>query len=848
MELATLWPRRGRGRDGGFEGLTLGLALLAALIALDVSLGRQAAVVGPYLLAPFVPAFAGSRRATLVVAIFALAAAALSGVWNDNTGDADYWARTGLVAFGGALACVAAGVSAASLRASRRFGILDQVAGIAAGSPSVQATLDSITESIVPELGDICAVDVLTSERGATRAAIRADGPRSEEAERVLGSRAPTLPADFTREGATPQPRVIDSSGPEKLNHLAHDDSDLALLLELGIRSAMTVPLLARGRCMGALTICTLDPRRRYGAEDVRFASLLSDRIAIALDSAGLFSDLQSAAGRMETAMAVLGEAVVIHDERGKALFANAAAARMLRLDPSSGMEGFSLESLRRRFDLSDEQGEPIGAEGFAAISALRGEDPAPQILRATAGAENLDLWVRATSSAPPGTDGAPPYVVTAIEDVSDLKRVEFEQTLLARLGELLASSLDYEKSVARLSEIVVPDLSDWCIVFAERREGAIEEVAIAHPDPAQIRLARQILSEYPLQISDSAGPAQVLRDGETISIRDAERLIGAVARDGHHLELMRGLRLGAVMILPMRSAGRVVGALVLGNGRDRGPFDPRDRRLAERVAQRAAGALDNAQLATERSEIAETLQRGLLPAPLPDIPGWDVAAMYRPAGVENQVGGDFYDAFPFKGGWMIIIGDVTGRGAGAASVTGQARHTVRTAATLTGDPLATLGTLNRTLLSRREPALCSLAAIALGGEGSRLARIAVAGHPPPLLVGSPGVREAAGTGPVLGAFPDATWELSSVEVEVSEQIIVFTDGVTEAENAGRRFGEEELRERLRGVSAPGAAVSVVNSALDDFCSSTLDDDAALLALSPHARGSAGGDLVTFGS
>ena len=112
------------------------------------------------------------------------------------------------------------------------------------------------------------------------------------------------------------------------------------------------------------------------------------------------------------------------------------------------------------------------------------------------------------------------------------------------------------------------------------------------------------------------------------------------------------------------------------------------------------------------RAEIAETLQRGLLPPPLPHIPGWSVAAMYRPAGAENEVGGDFYDAFRVAGGWMLVIGDVTGRGARAASVTAQARYTLRTAAVLTGDPLVALATLNRALLARRDSALCSVAAL----------------------------------------------------------------------------------------------------------------------------------------
>ena len=90
---------------------------------------------------------------------------------------------------------------------------------------------------------------------------------------------------------------------------------------------------------------------------------------------------------------------------------------------------------------------------------------------------------------------------------------------------------------------------------------------------------------------------------------------------------------------------------------------------------------------------------------------------MYRPAGAENEVGGDFYDVFPVADGWMLVIGDVTGRGARAASITAVARYTLRTAAALTNDPVVALATLNRALFARRDTSLCSIAALTLSDD-----------------------------------------------------------------------------------------------------------------------------------
>ena len=110
---------------------------------------------------------------------------------------------------------------------------------------------------------------------------------------------------------------------------------------------------------------------------------------------------------------------------------------------------------------------------------------------------------------------------------------------------------------------------------------------------------------------------------------------------------------------------------------------------------------------------------------------------MYRPAGEVNEVGGDFYDAFEIDGGWMVAIGDVMGRGAAAASLTGLARHTIRTAGRLTGDPRQARAPRRREPQAGSDLLLCSAIILVLPDTDQDPARIPilVAGHPPPLLV-----------------------------------------------------------------------------------------------------------------
>ncbi|HEY6145767.1 MAG TPA: SpoIIE family protein phosphatase, partial [Solirubrobacterales bacterium] len=289
-----------------------------------------------------------------------------------------------------------------------------------------------------------------------------------------------------------------------------------------------------------------------------------------------------------------------------------------------------------------------------------------------------------------------------------------------------------------------------------------------------------------------------------------------------------------------LRARGRPTGILSVGVSHSGRRYRQNDADFAAILAGRVALALDNAGLFSdlersehERAEIAETLQRGLLPPPLPHIPGWSVAATYRPAGAENELGGDFYDAFRIAGGWMVVIGDVTGRGAQAAAVTAHARYTLRTAAALTGDPVVALRTLNRELLARRGAALCSVAAMAISEDAGQPVRIAVAGHPPPLLVDGDSVAEATGPGPVLGAFTEEVWALETTTVAPGQQLVVVTDGVTEAAGGSERFGEERLHAQLQGVNSPALAAQQIEVALNEFAGGTLEDDAAIIAIAP---------------
>ena len=177
-----------------------------------------------------------------------------------------------------------------------------------------------------------------------------------------------------------------------------------------------------------------------------------------------------------------------------------------------------------------------------------------------------------------------------------------------------------------------------------------------------------------------------------------AESLVSSSDTDRRSALDELGLR--SAMIVPLRSRGRTHGVITLATAASDRRFDTSDLAFAGELARRAATAVDTARLYQDRDQVARTLQRTLLPPTLPDIPYAEIAAVYHPAGEGSEIGGDFYDAFETgDGAWTIAIGDVCGKGAAAAAITGLARHTLRAAAFRESSPCAVLERLNRALL-----------------------------------------------------------------------------------------------------------------------------------------------------
>jgi serine phosphatase RsbU (regulator of sigma subunit) len=418
--------------------------------------------------------------------------------------------------------------------------------------------------------------------------------------------------------------------------------------------------------------------------------------------------------------------------------------------------------------------------------------------------------------------------------------------------SELASSVLDLETTLARAVELAVPRLADGCAVHLVDERGRATARATAALDASTAEPLRR-----PADTRDAAGVGAVIRTGRPAIHHDvSDDDLAGMARDEEHLDALRAGGYGAMAVLPLRGRGGTVGALSLVTRAGRA-FDRADLDLAEQLAVRAATAVDNARLFAERSRVARSLQASLLPPSLPAIPGLELGARYAPAGEGVDVGGDFYDAFALEGGrWLVVVGDVRGKGVDAAAVTGLARHTIRSIALYERLPSAILAQLNRVLLDAEadrvaalqscddppweltEPRFCTVA-LAIVEPGPRGAEVVVCcgGHPLPLVARADGRVEAAGRpGTLLGASPRIALHDVALDLLPGDSLVCFTDGIVER-HRGRDFFDESgiagAIAEVAGADAATVAARIERAARDVFAGSPHDDMAVVVVRVP---------------
>lgn len=420
--------------------------------------------------------------------------------------------------------------------------------------------------------------------------------------------------------------------------------------------------------------------------------------------------------------------------------------------------------------------------------------------------------------------------------------------SFLVEASDLLAGTLDRDQTLALMAQMTVPTLATWCAVYTIADQASDPYLSyVLHEDEELIDGIKALLSKI-------QPPDPVPTPGARVWSAPAEAAHQAALRTS-----MRSLGLGEplqrgpsgigptlatasavggeTVVLPLVARNRVIGMLTLGKPTDE-HFRQEILELAEDLSRRAALALDNARLYSERTAISQSLQRSLLPPELPHVPNVEVEVIYRAAGEGNEVGGDFYDLFPIHdNAYGFAIGDVCGTGPEAAAVTGLARHALRLLAREGLGGPAVLERLNSAILdegSRSRFLTLLYGELWPQEDGSALLKVVCAGHPLPLRLRPDGtVESAAEPQPLLGVMDDLELYEQTVTLDPGDVLLCVTDGVTERREGTRMLGDDGLADVLTtctGLTA-GAVAARIMRAVERFASDAPSDDMAILAM-----------------
>jgi serine phosphatase RsbU (regulator of sigma subunit)/PAS domain-containing protein len=419
-------------------------------------------------------------------------------------------------------------------------------------------------------------------------------------------------------------------------------------------------------------------------------------------------------------------------------------------------------------------------------------------------------------------------YIAAVVEACAQaLQRAtahEAQLAALSRLRTLLDSSEqlgaldDPDRVVETIASLAATRIGVWATVVRILPDGALERTVVAHRDPALTSLTEEVMTQLP---EDRASLQRVIDTGEPMLCNGLPHFADAIADDELRGKL-EVIGFESYLLVPITIAGRRLAVLSIGASAP-ARLGPSDVELAVDLGRRGASALERAQLwqASQRQleaeqRIVELLQRTIIPDRLPALPGVRVAAAYRPAEVEVDVGGDWYDAFVAPDdSIVVVVGDVAGHGVQAASLMGRVRNALRAYAIEDTDPASILIRLHRLL--RAHDSLEMVTAFVARYDPTRNTMAwSRAGHPPPLLVGPGGAAlfledvNGAPLGTMVSEYKSVVTPMPPGSL-----LVCYTDGLIERRDRIIDDGLDWLQQRVR---------EYVDDDIDSLCNKLVDD------------------------
>lgn len=529
------------------------------------------------------------------------------------------------------------------------------------------------------------------------------------------------------------------------------------------------------------------------------------------------------------------GEAVTVQDRTGGLVYANDRAAKLLGFRTGEELVEAGAGAALASLEMIDETGRPIDVETLPGRRVIAGEPMAEGMIGYRLRGTSSVKWSSVRASPIKNDRGEVVLALNYFLDITDQVESEERDRLMASLRDAVIASFEPEALMDSLLDILVPDLCEAAAIhllddlgtlvrhkpspvtpISRRQDG----VTRWHPASLQARVMESrsaLLTHVPTH-----GPAPGLWSAEDLGLDPGSDVFTAV--------------------LPLRAGRQVVGILTLADST--GGLGDDDLSFLRAMSGEAGAALANALLVSHEHETAVVLQRGLKPESLPDVPGIGFAVRYQPQAHISGVSGDFYDVVPAPGGRHVVaVGDIEGKGIAAAALVGNVRQTLRATVALDPAPQTVFGQLNDLLRTEGQARMCTLAYLILEADGRNLT-VALAGHPPPILISADGEIEALGNPcPPLGVVPEVHPIEISHELAPGDTVVLYTDGYAVMNQAPPEFITPRLNDANSEELDP-----LLDRLLSDLQGAQPDlrDDVVLMAFRVGDRAEVPGRLASL--
>lgn len=722
----------------------------------------------------------------------------------------------------------------------------------------LEPTLAEVGHLAVPGLADWISVDVLEDGRLRTLAVAHSD-PALEQRLRDVATRG-------SKDLATlPIARAVIESGRPLLHRaltdaliaeMSEDAEEVAIGLELRMRSLIGVPLKAHDTVLGLLSLVRGESGAPYTRDDLALAEELGSRLAAALENASLHAAERAAHARADLLRRIMALGV-----RGGSTGEVAGAILDEAMAFIGAAAGFVqvLDDRREQVRTAASRGYPDDlAAAYAEVSL--GEDIIGNRVIRSAEPYFVDGWVENDRSGGvrhfPGEEESH-AILPLVSDGETIGSIGFSFESVRRLDtdqrDLLRAIADQcsqvirraliEESRQRLARQVLTlhEISELALragSLLEFLESAVGPLAtLIDSDSASILLldpqAQALVLTASVGLEDNAADRVVIPLGQGFGGRVALSRQPLVIEDMDGFpvltESMRK-RVRAIIGYPLIARGQLVGVMHVGFRRPR-RFSRQEVAIVGLAAERLAVAVQHAQDVQRERQIAETLQRSLLPQELPAPPGWQLAGSYEPGSAEAQIGGDWYDAYELDGRRLaIVIGDVAGKGIDAAALMGQLRNAIRAYAVSDPDPSRLFQRMSALMTSTR--AVMATCFYGVLDTASGELRYASAGHPPAAVLRADGAVEWLRDGRTvpLGVATPPLVVPGTARLRSGDLLALYTDGLVERRGEPLQVGLDRLLAALPGLDEKlGAAAGRIQGEV--VPAGAVADDRALLLL-----------------